>query len=103
MPVLTAELEQAVRRCAVLRARWMPWVEIAGELHVPPDVLEGWQGQYREIWRPAYAQEANRLRAELAKEIDRQLEEMRTEMPEFDAWVRRREGRRKRADKGRKS
>jgi hypothetical protein len=102
MSAVTPELEQAVRRCAVLRARWMPWVEIAAELHVPPDVLERWPWQYREIWRPAHAQEFERLQAELEKEIDKELEQLRKESPEFDAWARRREMPRKRRDRGRK-
>jgi len=93
MSVLTPELEQAVRRCAVLRARMMPWVEIAAELHVPPDVLEQWQWQHRAIWRPAYDQEGERLRVELVKEINKELEELRKERPELDACLKRRERR----------
>jgi len=101
MSVLTPELEQAVRRCAVLRARLMPWVEIAAELHELPEALEQWQWQYRELWRPAYAQEFERLRVELLKEITKELEEMRKERPEFDAWVKRQERRRHRRRKER--
>ena len=100
MTVLTRELEQSVRRCAMLRARWTPWVDIAAELHVPPDVLEEWPWQYRETWRPVYRKEFERIQAELVKETNRTLEEMRKEMPQLDAWATRRERRAKRGSKG---
>ena len=100
MTVLTPELEQAVCRCAMLRARLTPWVDIAAELHVAPEVLEEWPWQYRETWRPVYRKEFERIQAELVKETNRTLEEMRKEMPQLDAWATRRERREKRGSKG---
>jgi len=93
MTAPTPELEQAVRRCALLRARLTPWVDIAAELHVAPEVLEEWPWQYRETWRPVYRKELERIQAELAKELRRTVEEMRKDLPQLDAWPTRRERR----------